>query len=59
MNKLSVSTILNIGSVATFIAFPLLYSASFSGNTPPLALGVAFVVFGMLTPFIARGSRKK
>ena len=59
MGKLSVSTILNIGSAATFVAFPFLYSASFSGSLPLLALGVTLVAFSMATPFIALRSREK
>jgi len=59
MGKLSVSTILNTGSLATFIAFPLLYSASFSGNALFLASGAALVAFSMVTPFIALKNGKK
>lgn len=59
MSKLSVSAILNIGSMATFIAFPLLYSASFSGNALFLVPGAALVAFSMVTPFIALKSGGK
>lgn len=59
MSKLSSSTILNIGSLATFVAFPILYSATYSGNTAFIAIGVALMLFSMATPFIAKGTAKK
>ena len=59
MSKMLPSTILNIGSIATFIAFPLLYSATYSGNTALIIAGVALIVFSMATPFIAKRSEKK
>lgn len=54
MKNISSSTILNIGSIATFIAFPLLYSAVYGGGTTVLCAGVALVIFSMAIPFIAR-----
>ena len=54
MSKVAASTILNTGSIATFIAFPLLYSASYGGGVFSLALGMFLVVFSMATPFIAK-----
>jgi hypothetical protein len=53
MKKLSVSTILNIGSLASFAAFPLLYSAVYGGETLSLVLGLGLIAFSMATPFIA------
>lgn len=58
MNKLSASTILNLGSAATFAAFPLLYSAAYGGSGVFLAIGIALMVFSMVTPFIARKGDK-
>jgi len=55
MKKMSASTILNIGSLATFLAFPLLYSATYSGSSLLLVFGGGLIVFSMVTPFIAKG----
>lgn len=54
MNKIHASTILNIGSIATFVAFPMLYSATYSGSALTLGLGMGLVLFSMITPFAAR-----
>ena len=52
--KLSASAMLNLGSAATFIAFPLLYLAA-SGDSPGLLVpGLGLMAFSMLAPFIAR-----
>ncbi len=51
--KLSASTMLNLGSLATFAAFPLLYSASFGGGSFALAFGGLLMICGMLAPFVA------
>jgi hypothetical protein len=54
MKKLSGSTILNIGSAATFVAFPLLYSAVYGSGSAMLFAGAALILFSMIIPFIAR-----
>lgn len=53
MKNLSASTILNLGSIATFAAFPFLYSASYNNSGGSLAAGLALIVFSMITPFAA------
>lgn len=53
MNTIHASTILNIGSTATFVAFPLLYSSTYNGSALTLGLGMGLVLFSMVTPFIA------
>ncbi|MDR1534463.1 MAG: hypothetical protein LBU64_05115 [Planctomycetota bacterium] len=58
MDKFSASTILNIGSLATFAAFPLLYSAAHGGSALPLLPGGALIVLGMIAPFAARKRAK-
>ena len=45
---------INIGNLATFIAFPLLHAAA-GGNSPgALAGGMALMAFSMCAPFLAR-----
>ena len=58
MKKMNPSTILNIGSLATFIAFPVLHSASYGGSSSMLTLGGLLMVFSMIVPFIALKSQK-
>lgn len=52
------STILNIGSLATFIAFPLLYSAVNGGSSLALWGGFALIAVGMAAPFAALKGEK-
>ena len=59
MNKFLPSTILNLGSLATFIAFPFLYSAMYTDNPPLLWAGVALTASAMIAPFIAQKAAKK
>lgn len=54
MKKLTQSTLLNIGSLATFIAFPLLYAAVTGGGGFFLWSGFILLGLGALTPFAAR-----
>ena len=54
MKNLSRSTLLNIGSAATFAAFPLLYSAAYGDGSAALFAGMALVLCSMILPFIAR-----
>lgn len=54
MRKLTQSTLLNIGSLATFVAFPLLYAAVTGGEAPFLWGGFILLALGALTPFAAR-----
>ena len=58
MKKLSQSAILNIGSLATFIAFPLLYSAVNAGGGLMLWGGFALTAIGMAAPFAALKGKK-
>ena len=53
LQGISASTILNAGSVATFVAFPLLYRAAFGDSPGMLVPGMALVVLSMIAPFIA------
>ena len=53
LKKVSASTMLNLGSLAAFIAFPLLYAAAFGDSPGILAFGMVFIAFSMFAPFIA------
>ena len=53
MKTLNASTILNLGSLATFIAFPLLYTAAGGDNVPALWGGLALLAGGIAAPFAA------
>ncbi len=53
LGKISMATMLNLGSLATFAAFPMLYSAVYGGGTGVLVGGMALMVFSMLAPFVA------
>ena len=58
LQKISASTMLNAGSVATFVAFPLLYHAAFGAGPGMLVSGMLLTVCGMLAPFIARACKQ-
>ena len=45
---------INIGNLATFIAFPLLHAAAGGDSPGALAGGVALMAFSMCAPFLAR-----
>lgn len=59
MKKLTQSTILNLGSLATFIAFPLLYLAT--DHEAPLMVwgGFALMALSMIAPFVALKAPQK
>jgi hypothetical protein len=59
VKKLAQSTILNLGSLATFIALPLLYSATYGGGAPALWGGLALMAVSMAAPFAALKADKK
>lgn len=57
--KLSETSILNTASIATLVAFPLLYQGVHSQSTPLLFLGMALVCASMALPLVAAWLRNK
>ena len=52
--RFSVSSVLNLGSLLTFAAFPLLYMGVTNDSLMSTCAGLLLVVAAMLTPFAAR-----
>ncbi|MCL2000244.1 MAG: hypothetical protein FWG74_02315 [Planctomycetes bacterium] len=52
--RLSQSTILNLGSLITFVAFIFLYTGLDNDNYASMLLGMALIVVSMFAPFLSR-----
>jgi hypothetical protein len=58
LQRITASSMLNAGSVAACIAFPLLHRAAFGDSPGMLVPGMALTAFSMLAPFIARACKQ-